>query len=327
MMPKPQIRFGIVGLGRHGARYAEHLLRGDVPDASLVAVSRRDAVQGTAFAEKHGVRYYADARALLADGDVDAVVVTTPPNLHATVAVAAAEAGKHVLCEKPLARTTAECRDMIAAAERAGVKLGVGQTMRYTPLFAALRDRIGEVGDLHAVHICMRQEQSVHEWHLNAEISGGGCVTEIGVHVFDALRFITGRRILRAMAAAKDTHNAGVETYVSALCWLDDGVLSNVEFAKCVDGRLLRVDVVGSAGQLVGNGTTASLDSIQGRTTTPQDAPANIPTIAPLLRDFCDAIRNDTRPPVDGADGLYTLAVSEAFYRSIASGKPEPVEV
>jgi predicted dehydrogenase len=326
-MPIEQIRFGIIGLGRHGARYAEHLLRNDIPNASLIAVSRRDAVQGRAFAEKHGVRYYADADVLLADSDVDVVVVTTPPNLHAEITVAAANAGKHVLCEKPMARTTDECRDMIAAALRAGVKLGIGQTLRYTPLFATLRGRIGEVGELHAVHICMRQEQSVHEWHLNPEISGGGCITEIGVHVFDALRYVAGRPIRRAMVAAMDTHNAGVETYVAAVCWLDDDVLSLIDVAKCVDGRLLRVDIVGSAGQFIANATTSTLDWIHGRTVTPQDAPANIPTIAPLMRDFCDAIRNETTPPVSGEDGLYTLAVSEAFYRSMKSGRPEAVDV
>jgi len=326
-MTAEPIRFGIIGLGRHGSRYAEHLLRGDIPGATLVAVSRRDAAQGRAFAEKHGVRYYAEAEALLADPDVDAVVITTPPNLHAPYTLAAAEAGKHILCEKPMARTTDECRLMIAAAQKAGVQLAIGQTMRYTPLLGTLRQRIAEVGDLHAVHICMRQEQSVHEWHLNPEISGGGCVTEIGVHVFDALRYISGRRIRKAMVAAKDTHHAGVETYVAALCWMDDDVLSLTDVAKCVNGRLFRVDVVGSAGQLIGNVTASTLDWVQGRTVTPQEAPPNIPTIAPLMRDFCHAIRHHTPPPISGEDGLYTLAVSEAFYRSMNSGQPEAVEL
>lgn len=325
-MASEPIRFGILGLGRHGARYAEHLLRGDVPGALLVAVSRRDAAQGCAFAEKHGVRYYADANALLADAEVDAVVITTPPHLHANLTVAAARAGKHVLCEKPMARTAKECREMIAAAEQADIQLGIGQTMRYTPLFATLRARLGEVGDLHAVHFCMRQERSVHEWHLNPEISGGGCVTEIGVHVFDALRYITGKPIRRVMVAAMDTHNAGVETYVAALCWLEGNIVSLIDVAKCVDGRLVRVDVVGSRGQFIANVTASTLEWIYGRTIIPQETPPNIPTIAPLMRDFCEAIRHRTRPPVSGEDGLYTLAVSEAFYRSMKSGHVEKVE-
>ncbi|MBM3215487.1 Gfo/Idh/MocA family oxidoreductase [Candidatus Poribacteria bacterium] len=324
-MPTDQrLGFGLIGLGRHGARYAEHLLR-DVPAARLVAVCRRDEAQGKSFADKNSCRYYRDVESLLGDPDIDAVVITTPPHLHAPITVQAARAGKHVLCEKPMSRNVAECDDMLQAARDAGIKLGIGQTMRYTPIFETLRKRLPEIGELHGLHVCMRQEQSVHEWHLDPAISGGGCVTEIGVHVFDALRHISGQRIVRAMATSMDTHEAGVETYVGALCWLEGGAVSLIDIAKCVDGRLLRFDAVGSQGQLIANVTSSTLERVHQRTITPLDAPANIPTIAPLLADFCDAVLNDSTPPVSGEHGRYTLAVSEAFYRSFASGQPEDV--
>lgn len=324
-MSGKRVRFGILGLGRHGARYAEHLTRNDVPNAELVAVFRRDAEKGRAFAEQNACRFYGDPDALIADPDVDAVIITTPPNVHAPLTVAAAKAGKHILCEKPMARSVAECVQMRDAAHAAGVKLTLGQTMRYTPMFAVLKERMGDIGTLHGFHVCMRQEKSPLEWHLNREISGGGVVTEIGVHAFDAMRHVSGRKTVRVMATAMDTHEAGIETYVSALMWLEGGAVSLLDLAKCVDSRLFRMDAVGSDGQLIANVTSTTLEWVKGRAVTSLPAPANIPTIAPLLSDFCESILCDAPLRITPDEGIYTLAVCEAFYRSIETGVPADV--
>src|SRR5262245_40745144 len=104
------MNFGLIGCGRHGSRYAGHLLAGDVPGARLVAVSRRDEEKGRRFASETGVRFHLDADSLAEDPSVEAVVVCLPPDLHAEAALAVLRAGRALLVEKPLASTVEEAR-------------------------------------------------------------------------------------------------------------------------------------------------------------------------------------------------------------------------
>ncbi|MDA1192048.1 MAG: Gfo/Idh/MocA family oxidoreductase [Candidatus Poribacteria bacterium] len=321
------VKIGIVGLGRHGARYANHLLKGDSPNARLVAVHRRNEDEGRAYADEHGLRFHPTLFDMLGDDEVEAVVVTTPAKYHAPITIAAADAGKHVICEKPMGRTVEECREMNNAARREGVKLMIGQTVRYAPLLGALRDNLSLVGDLYGFHACMRQEKSPIEWHFDPEMSGGGAVIEIGVHLFDSMRFVTGRNIVRVLGEGRDTYGVGVETYASGIVWFEGGATGTFDLAKCVDGRVTRFDAVGAKGSLIADLTTNTLDHVVGRERHPMDAPPNIPTIPLLIDDFVDAIRNDTATAVGGMDGLHTVAITEAFYRSAKSGAPESVEV
>ena len=315
-----QVGIGIIGLGRHGERYANHTLAGDAPAARLVAVQRRDAEQGRAFAEENGVRFHADAQTLLADPEVDAVIITTPTKQHLPMAELAVAAGKHILCEKPMARSVAECRSMRDAAKSAGLQATIGQTMRFAPILGVLREKLPEVGELYALHACMRQERSPTAWHMDADLAGGGVVVEVGVHLFDAVRYLTGRNFTRVSGEMRDTYDAGVETYATGIGWLEGGATSSFEIAKTVNGRLSRFEAVGSEGALVANLATNTLERIHERDVIPIDVPDNIPTIPILVQGFCEAILDGSPVPVTADDGLHTLAVCEAFYASVQSG-------
>jgi predicted dehydrogenase len=322
-----QVGIGIIGLGRHGERYANHTLAGDAPNARLVAVQRRDAEQGQAFADERGVRFHATPEALLADPEVDAVVITTPTKQHLPMAELAVGAGKHILCEKPMARSVEECRLMRDAADAAGLKVAIGQTMRFGPILDVLREKMPEVGELYALHACMRQERSPTAWHLDADLAGGGVVVEVGVHLFDALRYLSGRDITRVAGEMRDTYDAGVETYATGIAWLEGGATSSFEIAKTVDGRLTRFEAVGSEGALIANLTTNTLERVHGREITEIDVPDNVPTIPILVQGFCEAILDGSEPPVTADDGLHTLAVCEAFYASVESGVAVDVRI
>src|SRR5690349_7565917 len=100
---------GIIGAGKHGERYLRHVVA-DVPELRLVALARRDRARGEAQARTYGCRFHADPEQLIADPDVDAVVLVVPPTLNAELASSAVRAGKHLLIEKPLATTLADCR-------------------------------------------------------------------------------------------------------------------------------------------------------------------------------------------------------------------------
>jgi UDP-N-acetyl-2-amino-2-deoxyglucuronate dehydrogenase len=132
-----RLRFGIIGVGNIAPVHAA-AIRG-TPDAELVAVATRNPDRGRAFANQNGGTWYSDYRALLAQPDIDVVTLCTPHDLHLPMTLDATAAGKHVLCEKPMARTVAECDTMIQAARRAGVGLGVILQARFEPLAARLK--------------------------------------------------------------------------------------------------------------------------------------------------------------------------------------------
>ena len=123
------IRFGLIGMGTHGMRYAQHLMR-DVAGAELYAVCRQDPLRGTAFAREHNVRYYREYIDMLGDPQVDAVAVVSPPRLHERICTTALSASKAVLVEKPMACTTREAINIVEAASRSDRLLMVAHADR-----------------------------------------------------------------------------------------------------------------------------------------------------------------------------------------------------
>jgi 1,5-anhydro-D-fructose reductase (1,5-anhydro-D-mannitol-forming) len=195
------IRWGIIGCGAvtevksgPGLQKAER--------SRLVAVMRRNASLAEDYARRHGVpRWYSDARDLLADPEVDAVYVATPPSTHREYARLAAAAGKPVYVEKPMARTHAECLEMIAACREAGVALYVAYYRRAQPRFLKVRDLLaaGAIGAPRAVTVTLHQPPPAPvarpedlPWRLRPEISGGGLFVDLGSHTLDLLDYLLG---------------------------------------------------------------------------------------------------------------------------------------
>ena len=196
MAAKKQWRVGIIGCGWAGQQHANALSRLQ-NRAALVAVADNDLARAETFArEHHAWRWTANYRELLDKQKLDAVIVAVPHRLHAEVAVAAAEAGLHVLVEKPLASTLSEADDMIAAAQQAGVHLMVAENVRYDPLYLKVVELIqkGELGNLFLVRLV--REHQIHEymrqrpWFLKDE--DAGITLTGGIHEFDLLRMLAG---------------------------------------------------------------------------------------------------------------------------------------
>src|SRR5262245_63798237 len=106
------IRFGLIGAGKHGSRYAKHIVE-DIPQAELVAVCRRDRLEGEAFATKYNCTYYTDYRRLLDDTRIDAIAIVVPPRMHKHIVIASCQVGKHILLEKPFATSVAEGQQLV----------------------------------------------------------------------------------------------------------------------------------------------------------------------------------------------------------------------
>lgn len=315
------IGFALIGMGRHGSRYARHLLEG-VAGCHLVAVSRRNQDEGRSFAQTAGIHFVSDWRDLLARKDVDAFVVVTPPALNHEICLAAAQAGKSLLIEKPLARTTEEARAMVQAAQAGGVALMTAQTLRFTPVLCRLRERLSLIGPLEYISLSMRAELAPHRWLDDPRQAGGGVLLEIGIHLLDLIRFLTGEEAVEVRAETARRHTRSVEDMAWARFRLISGIWCYVEVSRVSGGRSCRVEAIGKLGQLVADVNESALARIEGRLLTEKEIVPDRPTIITALEEFARSLATGAPVPITGVDGLRAVAMAEAAYRSASEGAP-----
>ncbi|GAA3756911.1 Gfo/Idh/MocA family oxidoreductase [Microbacterium kribbense] len=225
------LRVAMIGHGFMGAAHSVGWRQApaifDLPDrVEMSVLVGRDAAAAEAAARKWGWSESAtDWREVVTRDDVDIVDIVTPGDIHAEIAIAALAAGKHVLCEKPMANSVAQAESMLAAAEQAaarGTKAMVGFTYRRVPAVTLLRDLIaqGKVGNIHQVRAAYRQDWLVDPetplaWRLQKDHAGSGALGDIGAHIIDMTQFVTG--------LAVDAVSGTVQTVVPRRPLLDSG--------------------------------------------------------------------------------------------------------
>lgn len=196
-----EVRWGVLGVGNvcevKSAPAMKH-----IPHSKLVAVMRRDEAKVRDYALRHGVpKWYTSGEELVLDPEVNAVYIATPPHMHLPLTRLAAAAGKPVYVEKPMARTYAECREMIAICEESGVPLYVAYYRRALPHFLKIKELMGcgAIGDIRTVHINLKQVLKPiliadlnNNWRVNPEIAGGGYFFDLASHQLDLLDFFFG---------------------------------------------------------------------------------------------------------------------------------------
>lgn len=187
------LRYGLIGCGDIGVVRAAALERSR---STLAVVSDIDESKAGAIAGRAAVPAVTDWRAVLARDDVDAVIIATPPSLHMEMCLAALEAGRHVLCEKPLARTVEECRAMVDAAERSDRVLATGFNYRFYPSFMRAREILdsGRIGRLSHIRAYAGYSATGHNqpWVHDAAVVGGGALHDNGIHLIDTVRWLLG---------------------------------------------------------------------------------------------------------------------------------------
>ena len=189
---------GIIGAGSYGAQHAQALA--DLDTVHLVAASRTNETALREFTKSYGGRAYTDYGDLLQDNDVDVVVIATPHHLHTDIAIAAAQAGKHILLEKAMATNVEDARAIRDAVEEAGVKSAVSFVLRWNPLFDIIRQQLaddaigrvfmGEVDYFHGIGPWYGQ----FGWNIKKEV-GGSSLLSAGCHALDAPRYFMGGNI------------------------------------------------------------------------------------------------------------------------------------
>jgi predicted dehydrogenase len=246
------MRFGLIGCGGIGALRAQALRQGAT--GTLVAVSDVDQNKASAIAGPAGAAIEQDWRRLVRRDDIDAVVVSTPPNLHAEMCTDALAAGKHVLCEKPLARSPEECRTMVDAALRAGRFLATGFNYRFYPSIEKARALFdaGAIGTLDHVRSYTGYSAAEHSqpWLHDAAVMGGGALSDNGIHLIDLTSYFLGDvQEVKGFGSNGVWHYPGCEDNGFALLRNRDGRIASLQ-ASWTEwrGYRLRVEIYGTRG-------------------------------------------------------------------------------
>jgi phthalate 4,5-cis-dihydrodiol dehydrogenase len=326
------IGVGIIGAGSFGAVHARAIRA--VPGLDLVAACRGDAPALKAFTQEHGGTGYTDWRALLDDRRVDAVVIAAPHHLHAEMAIGAAEAGKHILLEKPMAPSVAECDAIIAAAAGAGVTLMVGHMMQFSAPCLAARDwvqsgRIGRPVAGTSWMIKLWMEANRRPWHLSG--AGGGMLLTAGIHALDRLVWLMDDTVasVGAMIATRFHEQAADDAAFLSLRFRHGG-LGQVQSVGYRDGAVtFAMDLVCETGTLaldmergVAVGRGGSLTPIPG-SSEPDWMQQSVTREWAALRDALVAGRP---APVSGQYGRAMIAIVEAARRADATRREEAID-
>ena len=332
-MDKSLLNIGLIGVGRIGKVHAEHLAY-RIPRARLVAVSDVNLEAAAALGAKLGVgRVEADHRALLADPALDAVVICSPTDLHAPMIEASAAAGKHIFCEKPVARTLGEIDRALDAVARAGVKLQIGFNRRFDANFARVRRAIssGEIGEPHLLHIVSRDPGPPPIEYVRVS---GGMFLDMTIHDFDMARFLIGEEVEEVFAAGAVRVDPAIgeagdlDTALVTLKFAGGalGVIDNSR--RAVYGYDQRVEVLGSAGGAAVANNHPNTAVISDAASVHRDLPLNffmdryLDSFLTEMAAFVDAVLDGAPIPVTGEDGRAAVALGIAARRSHDENRP-----
>jgi predicted dehydrogenase len=323
--PDQTVGWGLIGCGDIAAKRVAAALR-EAPHSRLVAVARARAELAAEFAQRHGAgRGHADWRDLLRDPEVDAVYVATPVRLHAEQAVAAAEAGKHVLCEKPMALDVAGCDRMIAAARSHGVRLGVAYYRHHYPMVARLRELLS-AGVLGRPVLAQAQcfepfdapQDHPRAWFLRRADAGGGPMMDFGCHRIEVLLDLLGPAdAVSGFSANVRFRERDVEDTCVAHLSFAGGAAAVLEVTHAAAERRDTFALYGTEGSAhVPVLNEGLLRVVTARGTREERHPPHANLHQPLVEDFVGAVRDGRAPAVTGEIGREVSRVLEAVYRN-----------
>lgn len=330
------IRVGVIGVGRAGMIHARNFA-GRIRDARLMAICDpvAEALQG-AQKELDVEKAYSDYLQLIDDTHVDAIVVVTPTQLHRDIVCAAAEAKKHVLCEKPMAMNERECNDMIEASQKNGIKLQIGFMRRFDKSFQYAKHQIeaGAIGDVVLVKSLTHGPSIPQRWMYDIKKSNGP-LAEVSSHDIDALHWYSGSYISEVYAIADnyrcpEAREAYPDFYdnVVLIARFSSGAQGMLDGAQGVGyGYDSRVEILGTKGIIhVGKKQEHAVLTINGEGIHAPFVQSwrTLFVDAYLEEDkaFVEAIQNDSQPLVTGEDGLEVVRVVNAGNTSIREKRP-----
>ncbi len=327
------VRFALIGAGGMGGTHAANLIAS--PATDLAWVVDLDLERATAWAERSGGRATAEMDEALADPTVDAVLVALPTSVHRLATERAAAAGKHVFCEKPIARTVADAEAMTAACARAGVVFQVGHVVRFYPEYARIK-QVLDAGTLGQVAMVRTQRRSApvmerSPWFADLE-KNGGLIIDLMIHDLDTLRWYFGDAERLYAHGLSYTEWQQSRDVAMASVRFRNGVIAHLDASWAHGGFYTAIEVAGEKGLLSHNSrksatltfesseNTSEFHNIAPRQTYLRPSTANPPMRE--LQHFVAAIRTGTPVMTDGAEATRTLALAQAVLDSMRTGRP-----
>ena len=336
-----KIGFGIIGCGNISRTHANAIKA--VEAAELVACCDVVGDKAAAWAEEFelGDSYHRDLEEMLARDDIQAVSVCTPSGMHSEHAIMAAQAGKHILCEKPLDVTLKKIDDMIAATEAAGVKMsGVFQRRTYDSTKrvreAVRTGKLGKLvlGDCYQKYFRSHEYYASGDWRATWELDGGGALMNQGVHGIDLILHLMGPVKRVSAMARRLVRNIAVEDTAVAILEYENGAVGVLEGTTSVTpGSGCEVEISGDNGTVGLSGDTITKWEFPG---SDEDEPevdeageegtASDPLALQAtghtehVRDLCQAIIEDREPAIPGREARKAVELIKAIYKSSREG-------
>lgn len=345
------VKIGLIGSGFVADIHA-HSIQHHVPNAEVLAVASPTPGKAKAFAQERGIPYaFEDYKDLLAIKEIDLVSIVAPNYLHRDIAVAAANAGKHILCEKPLCRTMEEADDMVETCQRQGVLLMYAEELLFAPKYVRAKQLVdeGALGSAFLVKQWEEHDGPHSPWFWDVNKSGGGVLLDMGCHSIEYARWVFGKPKVKSVSATMGTFVHAGKTHG------EDHVLCTVEYetgqiglaenswAK-LGGVDDRAEIYGTHGHtradlLRGNALTTfsnvgygyateKMSVTTGWTFTMFEESWNY-GFPQEVQHFADCVAKGIEPIETGADGREVLKIIYAAYQSVGEGRkiPFPYEV
>jgi len=336
------LNIGVISLGI-GKSHADGIVRSS--KARLAALCDIDEEKLKTRAAEYGVtKISTDYHDMLNDPEIDAVCVTSPDHFHLQMVVDALRAGKHVLCEKPLALHVDECKEMIRVSQETGKLLMVGQVCRVAPGFAKAKSFIEEglLGDVYFIESEYAHDYvDIKGWrkdpaNMRHPVTGGGC------HAVDLVRWLANKEPVEAFSYS--THEAltdwPCDDCTIALLKFDEKLMGKVLVSTgCKRNYTMRTVIYGTKGTIIVDNTSPTmslfLEEIAGEKkmygtkciNIEQKIPVKIANhnVAAEIDEFVECILTNTQPRISAEEGARAVAACEAIIKSSATGKPEPI--
>ena len=331
-MQNDNLGWGLIGASTIARQYMIPAIDAQ-PDSRAVAVMSRSAERAQRYADENGLdRAYDTVEALLDDHEVDVIYISTTNERHKAETLAAARAGKHILCEKPLALTLDDALEMTAACREAGVVMGTNHHLRNAVTHRTLRRLIkeGVIGQplaarvFHAVYL----PPHLQTWRIKDPATGAGVILDITVHDTDTLRFVLDDEVesVTALSARQGLAEGALEDAVMGVMQFQSGVLAQFHDAFTIKHAGTGLQVHGTEGSLLAEDVMTQ--NPIGRIALRRDGQTEEVTLDPpedlytrTVRLFNEAARGEGPPAATGDDGVRSLAVGLAVLESTQTGR------
>jgi predicted dehydrogenase len=340
-----KIRVGVIGLGmgrHHIAGYQTH------PNAQVIAIADLDEERLQQIGDQYGVSTrYTSGEKMLKEVELDVVSVATPNKFHKPIAIAALEAGCHVLCEKPMAMNAAEGREMLAAADKAGRRLMINFSYRFTEQSQALKARVdaGELGEVYFARSVWHRRRGLPRfggWFGQKALSGGGPLIDLGVHRLDLALWLMGYpkpvwvmgsayNPIALALAEREGVSYDVEDLAVGMIKFENGATLEIEAswaANIKEQELMETRLLGTKGGLVQRNLNETYEFEAEMYVERDGAQYDIKLHAPprrtlsAMHHFVDSIVKGTPHIAAGEEGLLVMEILDAIYASAAAGEP-----